>query len=469
MKKFNLLLTLIVFTITSILAQSPNEFKYQAALRNTDGTIMSEKTVKIDISILQGSATGTEVFTESHNTTTSKQGIINLNIGSVADMSSVKWSEDSYFVKIAVDDIVMGTSQLLSVPYALNSKTAETVANSDNWDKDKSDDFSGSYDDLTNKPTLSTVATSGSYNDLIDKPTSYNSSIDFLSREELNAIVIPTNGQIIYNTSDSITVMWNGQNWIKLMMTGCFPQPTKANAEYSHKMENFTVALNANNPTEGTGIWSIENGSGGSFSNPNSYNSSFTGQKTKLYTLRWTISTVCGSSYDNLLVSVLPQIGDFYAGGVVFHRDESDDIDSLSGLVCAVSDQSNNAEWGCRGTNIVGADSENIGDGSQNTSDIENGCTESGTAADICTNLTLNGYNDWFLPSQNELFTMYQKQYRINSTAVNNGGNNFSTYKSYWSSTEKNYLTAWFNYFDDGTRAYGVKNYSGNVRCVRKF
>ncbi len=128
MKKVTLILFAILFAVTGILAQAPNMFKYQAVLHNADGTIIAEESVTVDIAILQGSASGDEVFTESHTVTTTAQGLINLNIGSVEDLSVVDWGADNYFVEITVNDILMGTSQLLSVPYALLSNAAKTSA-----------------------------------------------------------------------------------------------------------------------------------------------------------------------------------------------------------------------------------------------------------------------------------------------------------------------------------------------------
>ena len=136
MKKLSLLLTAILFAVTGILAQTPNQFKYQAVLRNADGTIITDEEVVIDIAILQGSDSGTEVFAETYSVTTTAQGIINLNIGSQNDMSVVDWSADIYFIKITVDEIWMGTSQLLSVPYALHAETAETAINDEVDDAD---------------------------------------------------------------------------------------------------------------------------------------------------------------------------------------------------------------------------------------------------------------------------------------------------------------------------------------------
>jgi uncharacterized protein (TIGR02145 family) len=161
MKKIFTLITSLVFT-TLLFSQSPSSFKYQAVLRDVRGNIRVNTSATIGISILQGSSTGTSVYSENHTTTTDSYGLINLEIGkgtvTLGTFSGINWASGTYFVKVTVDGVEMGTSQLLSVPYALYATKA-------------ANGFSGSYLDLTNKPSLATVATSGSYVDLNNKPT----------------------------------------------------------------------------------------------------------------------------------------------------------------------------------------------------------------------------------------------------------------------------------------------------------
>ena len=90
--------------------------------------------------------------------------------------------------------------------------------------------------------------------------------------------------------------------------------------------------------------------------------------------------------------------------------------------MAAPSDQSSGAPWGCDGIIISGADGTAVGTGYQNTLDIEAGCTTSGTAADICANLSLGGYTDWFLPSKDELNLMYQNIGQGNAGGLGNVG-----------------------------------------------
>ncbi len=168
-------------------------------------------------------------------------------------------------------------------------------------------------------------------------------------------------------------------------------------------------------------------------------------------------------SFDGTSAETLT-VGDYYQGGIIFYLN-----DSGGGLICTVSDQSPGTEWGCKGIEISGADGIVIGTGAQNTIDIEAGCATAGTAAHLCAYLTLNGYSDWFLPSEDELNEMYKNKTIIDATAIANGGSAFSTYY-YWCSTEEDLNRAKVQYFDTGFKAVLDKdNPSVRVRAVRAF
>lgn len=158
-------------------------------------------------------------------------------------------------------------------------------------------------------------------------------------------------------------------------------------------------------------------------------------------------------------------IGDYVAGGIVFYLDGAG-----GGMVCAISDQSTAADWGCEGTEISGADGTAIGTGIQNTLDIVAGCATPGIAAHICDTLTLNGYNDWSLPSKDGLHEMFLNNAIINGTAMANGGSAFA-YAYYCSSSEASGISAWFQYMQPGVDVQTLSNKSGphRVRAVRAF
>jgi len=128
MKKISLTLVSVILSIL-IFAQAPQSFKYQAVYRDNTGNIITDQSIAVQIKLLQGSATGTEVFTETHNPSTNEFGLFNIEIGSEnpTDFASINWANGPYFVNTIVNGTDFGTSQLLSVPYALYAKTAESI------------------------------------------------------------------------------------------------------------------------------------------------------------------------------------------------------------------------------------------------------------------------------------------------------------------------------------------------------
>ncbi len=130
MKKLYTLL-LATAIILSANAQSPQLFNYQAIARNSTGNVVANNTpVTFRFTIHDGSPSGTTVFTEIQNTTANQFGLVNVQIGSVNNLSSVNWDTGDKFLQVEYDAgggsnfADMGTTQLLSVPYALHSKTS---------------------------------------------------------------------------------------------------------------------------------------------------------------------------------------------------------------------------------------------------------------------------------------------------------------------------------------------------------
>jgi uncharacterized protein (TIGR02145 family) len=130
----------IVTTIT-IFAQAPQGFNYQAIVRNSSGQLLLNQDVLVKFNILQNSATGDIVYSETQTANTDDLGQINLVVGqgtaSAGTFSSINWANGSYYLGIELNTgtgyIAMGTSQLLSVPFALyaqNSGSTQQVISS---------------------------------------------------------------------------------------------------------------------------------------------------------------------------------------------------------------------------------------------------------------------------------------------------------------------------------------------------
>src|SRR4030042_3467602 len=124
MKKLFTILQAVLFTV-SVFAQSPERMSYQAVIRNSSDQLVTNQPIGMQISILQGSATGTSVYTETQIPTTNTNGLVSIEIGGVAGFNTIDWANGRYFIKTEIDPAggqkytLTVTSQLLSVPYSL--------------------------------------------------------------------------------------------------------------------------------------------------------------------------------------------------------------------------------------------------------------------------------------------------------------------------------------------------------------
>ncbi len=132
MKKNLLSVFFAVMVFSTVFAQVPASFNYQAVVRNSSGEILANKTVSFKISLLQGSETGTVIYSETHSLSTNDYGLVNLKIGEgtkiSGDFSPVGWG-DVIFTKIEIDPAGgssyshLATTKLSSVPYAFKAQT----------------------------------------------------------------------------------------------------------------------------------------------------------------------------------------------------------------------------------------------------------------------------------------------------------------------------------------------------------
>ena len=240
MKKFFLAFFIITLSVC-VFAQTPDSFSYQAIVRNAAGIALSDHSVSFHLSILKGSASGSVAYGENQSKTTNQSGLVTLAIGNgtgkTGNFNTINWGTNTYYLKIEIDItgggtyVDMGTIQLLSVPYALHAKTAETITGNITetdplWTAAKGsyytktnlktsgeselhfnnitdkpttvsgygiiDAFNGSWSSLSGKPVLKDVATSGNYNDLSSKPyLKVSLSGDTLRLSSSNWVIVP--------------------------------------------------------------------------------------------------------------------------------------------------------------------------------------------------------------------------------------------------------------------------------------
>ncbi|MFK7812089.1 MAG: DUF1566 domain-containing protein [Maribacter sp.] len=173
----------------------------------------------------------------------------------------------------------------------------------------------------------------------------------------------------------------------------------------------------------------------------------------------------CNDDDENNPPPLTLAIGDFHEGGVIFFIDNTGE----NGLIAAISDLGFDKQWGCPTLISFGAEGIEVGTGAQNTADIIAACDDSNSAAWLCNQLIQNGYEDWFLPSKNELNLLFQNQMIINETALENDGSSFTNGNRYWSSSHDLENTVWIQLFSTGQQDGVLKDTEHSVRAIRAF
>jgi hypothetical protein len=133
MKRIITIITMSLFA-TTMLAQAPQKMSYQAVVRNGSNALVANTTVGMRISVLQGTANGTAVYVETQTPATNSNGLVTLEIGAGTVVSGtfafISWGTNNYYIKTETDPTggtnytISGTTQLLSVPYALYAGNA---------------------------------------------------------------------------------------------------------------------------------------------------------------------------------------------------------------------------------------------------------------------------------------------------------------------------------------------------------
>src|SRR5690606_7484465 len=132
----------LVLTLINISAfgQTPEKMSYQAVIRDNSGTLLENSNVNLKIVLRQGSPNGATVYEETHRAMTNKNGLLSLEIGSgtigKGNFNKINWSQGPFFIETQIDTQgksnynLNGISEILSVPYALHAKSADSFTGS---------------------------------------------------------------------------------------------------------------------------------------------------------------------------------------------------------------------------------------------------------------------------------------------------------------------------------------------------
>ncbi len=407
MKKIITICAALIMT-ASVFAQTPEKMSYQAVIRNSSEALVTNTTVGMQISILQGSASGTAVYVETQTPTSNINGLVSLEIGSgtvvSGDFTTIDWANGPYFIKTETDPTggtsyaITGTSQLLSVPYALHAKTAETVT--------------GGITETD--PVFGASVASG----ITGTDTTYwNNKLD--SYTETDPIF---GASVASGITGADTTNWN------------------------NKLDSYTET----DPIFGASVASGITGTDTTNWN-NKQDQLVAG--TNITIVGNTISATGGSSNDFYL-------GQDTLGGIVFYIYIGSD-GNQHGLI--VNKNESTAQWQSSGTTTNATRSW---DGVYNTGLM---LMTSSPAANYVNGLNDGGFTDWYLPSIDELSILWQNRFHANN-ALNAGGFPLlSNTASYWSSTEDAFLNAWYFNFNVGNANLTSKGDPNYVRAVRAF
>ncbi|MFT3823077.1 MAG: hypothetical protein QM731_04120 [Chitinophagaceae bacterium] len=131
MKRLLCTLTMLLLTVSLVIGQAPGLLNYQGVARNAVGNVLQNKTIALRLSIRNAAANGTVVYSETRSVTTNPFGLFNVQVGSAGatnvtgTVSGVNWSTGTKYMQVEIDPlggsafVNIGTTQLVSVPYAL--------------------------------------------------------------------------------------------------------------------------------------------------------------------------------------------------------------------------------------------------------------------------------------------------------------------------------------------------------------
>jgi len=490
-----------LLAVVSLLAQSPHAFQYQAVLRESDGSLISEQDVELQIDLVQGTTDGTVVYSETHQIRTNILGLVTVAIGNgnTTDVfSSIDWGDHSHFIKVWLNGVEMGTTQLLSVPYAIYTETSGHAR---------------TFDVLLEKgETPCTAETKGAmrYNDSTDRVEFCNGSnwIALSGGLSVELARLTTRPVMEISTSSAIsggTILSNGgaeifEKGICWNTTGA-PDVSDTKSNDGSGSENYVSSMG---PLTSNEVYFVRayarNTMGTAYGDERSFTTlvNVTETKNAEYINSTTFSS--GGIHEAGGSGTITERGIVY--GTVENPTKADQyavsLDETGDFMVTVVDLEDNTyhfrayainetgiNYGPEKTyrnHYVTESSIRIMPSSVQFSRVygdsfsppaatspDNGKTNTealiaywgtdATAAYICDTLTANGFTDWFLPSKEELNHVYLNKNTIGIAEPN---------AYFWSSTMHSFEEGWVQHFGNGGQEFQDLLVTNRMICIRR-
>jgi hypothetical protein len=430
----------VIFMTAGLFAQAPQKMSYQAVIRNGANALVQSQTVGMQISILQGSASGTAVYVETHSATTNANGLVSIEIGggivTTGSFAVIDWANGPFFIKTETDPAggtnytISGTTQLLSVPYAMYAGS------------------SGSSIPGPQGPAGPAGATGPQGTAGNDGAPGPQGPIGLTGPAGPQGAT-GTNGT---NGTDGKTVLNGASN------------PTALDGNHGDFYIN-TVTNTIFGP-KAAGAWPA---TGVSLVGPQGATGATGATGPQGPTGQTGATGATGPQGPAGIGGFTHYIGEQFGGGVIFHL-WKDALGVEHGLIVDKTDLSTAQVWSNIDQIGIGTPAQSSWDGLSNSNAIVGQSGHTSSAAAMCLVSTNGGQSDWYLPSIDELTLLSHNRFNVNKTLLTIGGATVLPATAlYWSSSELNSATAWFFIFGLGIGDNFDKFNLLQVRAVRAF
>jgi len=416
MKKSFTIFSFFLLT-ASIYAQSPQKLSYQAIVRDNNNALVTNTQIGLEINIRQGSPTGPVVYSQIQTPYTNTNGLVSIEIGGNTGFSTIDWASGPYYLETNTAIMpplttytITGTSQILSVPYALHAKTAENITGS-----------------LNEIDPIFVASPAGGITSV--DISNWNTAYSWGNHASAGYLTSYTETDPLWSASPSFGITATHiNNWNTAYSWG-----NHANAGYlTSYTENdpvFSASVAIGITVTDTSNWNNKQNqliAGGGIS----INGNIISTKTNFY------------------------LGQDTLGGIVFYL-YMDKYGEQHGLI--VSKTETTAKWSYS-VDLVYANRSD--DGYYNTDLM----IESPAKA-----WAKNIGSEWYLPSIDELNLLWIHRFHVNKTARAINSTLLSTAGEYWSSLENNATQAITFDFGLGYTSVHHKNSNYKIRAIRSF